>query len=165
MKALVLICSLTLLMGITGCQKNDVDPANSVSQRLNGQYSGKITYVTYLWTGKEDTLYRKTTGDIHFKLEGRTFHRPECGDCSGTIAIDTSRHTVVFNSSDKACADKGSDATGSWSFTNGIMGDYTYTLVNHELTLIQTYPRPKDMGAGSAYYTEKIIVATGQGLE
>lgn len=164
MKVLSLICSLALLVGVVGCQKNEVEPMSSIPQLLNGQYSGKITYVTYLWTGQQDTLYRKTTGDINFKLDGSKFHRPECGGCSGTLAIDTNSHTVVFNSSDKACADKGSDATGSWSFTNGIMGDYTYTLVNHELTLIQKYPRPKDMGAGSAYYTEKIIVATGQGL-
>lgn len=164
MKALSLICSLAILIGALGCQKDEVEPVSNISQLLNGQYSGKITYVTYIWTGKEDTLFRKTTSDINFKLEGSKFHRPECGDCSGTLAINTNSNTVVFNSSDKACSDKGSDATGSWSFTNGIMGDYTFTLVNHELTLIQKYPRPKDMGVGSAYHTEKIIIATGQGL-
>lgn len=164
MKALSLICSLTFLMWATGCQKKEVEPINSAPQFLNGQYSGKITYVTYLWTGKEDTLYRKDTTGINFKLEGSKFQRPECGDCSGTIAIDTNSQTVVFNSSDKACSDKGADATGSWTFTNGIMGDYTYALVGQTLTLTQKYPRPKDMGSGSAYTTEKIIVATRQVL-
>lgn len=120
-----------LAVSFSACQKAEIVLP---IQTLNGIYKGEVTYVTFSAAGGIDTSIAKNSHSIAFEIENNTFNRPECG-CKGAIAVDTLSNIALFESTEKACVDKGSSGDTFWSFKNDIIGKFSYNFVGDTLIL------------------------------
>lgn len=105
---------------------------------------------------RPDSLAKALEHSIAFQLDANRFYRPECG-CNGTLTIDPQAQTAHLTSSDKACQDSGANGDSGWSYTNDMIGHFSYRINGDSLTLIHTYIST-DPEQGSPVYSQKIIV-------
>ena len=140
---------------VFGCQqKQDIVVVPKI---LDGIYDGHVTYVFRTTLDRADSLPKVLEHSIAFELDANKFYRPECG-CNGTLTVDPQAHTASLTSSDKACQDSGTDANGQtgWSYTNDMIGNFSYQINEDSLTMIHTY-LSTDPFEGSPVYSQKII--------
>jgi hypothetical protein len=138
---------------LSACQKENNEGVLPIYNKLTGTYTGEVTYVGLDPSGKVDPDYPVETHAVHFEIENTAFNRPECG-CKGSIAVDEEAGTAHFTSKNKECEDSGTSDGQTWSFTNDVMGKFTFRMTGDTLTLIGV-----PGGIKNAAHLQKTIVA------
>lgn len=154
------LAALALL--VFGCEEKQETAL--VPKILDGSYNGRVTYVFRTTLDRPDSLPKALEHSIAFQLDADKFYRPECG-CNGALAVDPQAQTAHLTSFDKACQDSGTSDYGQsgWSYTNDMIGQFSYQINADSLTLIHTYSST-DPVKGSPVYSQKIIVGKRSGI-